>query len=89
MEVNQGEQHNEGVLLGLFTAVTTSRYKDIIVEEKTTRKVVSFRKKELRELISVLKKDIFNDFKIDIYRDKVENGQKNITESGTGQLGLF
>lgn len=81
------QDYAEGVLLGIFSPFNNSNYKSIQDDEKSYRRVVSFKKPELEEVCTLLKRDLLSSFEISLYGG--ENGGKNDTEFGANQLGLF
>lgn len=62
---------SEGALLGLFTPLCNSNY--ISVEEgngRSLRKAITYKQKDLVDLIALLKKEVFEQYDISIYRSE-------------------
>ena len=79
---------SDGALLGLFTPLHNSNHKAIKDGDgNSIRTKVSFRQKDLENLISQLKKHVFHHYDISIYRRKRNDGH-NPKITGN-QLGLF
>ncbi len=65
---------SEGVLLGLFTPLYNSNYKSINTNGKRIRKLVSFKRPDLENLMIELGKNIFYNYSISIYEREKNNG---------------
>lgn len=87
LEIDASTQVQQGALLGLFTPLSNSNYKLVQTNNDSERKSVSFRKKDLEELIRILSKGILKNFKITLYGDE-DNGEAE-TNIKSDQLGLF
>jgi len=86
--LDKSEDTPEGALLGLFTPLSNSNYKDEVSADGTKkRKVISFRSNNLSQLIQLLSDSVLENFNVSIYgRDSDER----LTTNSTGdQLGLF
>jgi hypothetical protein len=58
----------QGALLGLFTPISNSNYREIEVAEGIKkRKMVSFRTNDLYQLIQILKSKTLKDFSVSVY----------------------
>lgn len=87
-EIDGEDKGHQGALLGLFTPFSNSNYKDVITAEGVTRrKVVTFRKENLIELIRIFTDDVLKDFSVSIYGSDSDGAvAADIAED---QLGLF
>lgn len=69
-----------------FTPFSNNNYKDLEVGKTKFRKNISFRKRELEDVITILKKDLLSNFEISLYGG--EDG-KTFKDFESNQLGLF
>lgn len=84
----ESEMPVQGALLGLFTPLSNSNYKETVdADGGKKRRVVSFRQQNLVELIQILSNGILKEYNISIYGGDV-NGQANTDTTGD-QLELF
>lgn len=87
LEINVSPQARQGALLGLFTPFNNANYKLIQTGNESLRKIISFRKKDIQELIRILSKGILKNFEITLYGEE-GNGETE-TNAKSDQLGLF
>lgn len=85
--IDKASDTAEGSLLGLFTPIANSNYKDVVIDGKKTRKSTSFRNDDLSELAKRLTDSVLGNFTISIYRGD-SNGQVKTNTTGD-QLGFF
>lgn len=87
--IDEGEKKDEpGALLGLFTPIISNKYKTIIQKDgKKIRKLVSYSNEDIFNIISLLKKSIFNQYEVTIYgKGKNKNNNGKLEQN---QLELF
>ncbi|WP_373484485.1 HD domain-containing protein [Acetobacterium sp.] len=77
----------QGALLGLFTPFSNSNFKSIQKNNTFERKIVSFRKNNLEDIINILSKGILAKFEISRYGG--EDNRKSYTDTESSQLGFF
>lgn len=79
--IDDAEDIPQGALLGLFTPLSNSNYRDIEDNQGITRrKLVSYRRNNLNELIDILSEKLLRGFEVSVYgSDLVERTSKNFT----------
>ena len=92
-EIDGEDKGHQGALLGLFTPFSNSNYKDVITAEGVARrKVVTFRKENLIELIRIFTDDVLKDFSVSIYGSDSDGAVAadchNLKGQGKGNVSL-